>query len=145
MQFPITIGLHRSRFLDAMLVLAALLATAATMAFPCSPPIRSALMATVLFLAIQAWRALAPTITAIRLERNGDILIARLGEGEFVPATPQPGATIHPWLIVIRLVAADGRPAKFIATVNRKNSQNLKRLRMFMRWQANFSAPEDDA
>lgn len=145
MQFPITIGLHRSRFLDAMLVLAALLATAVTMVFPCTPSIRSVLLLAVLIMAIQAWHALAPTITAIRLERNGDIFIARLGEGEFVPATPQPRATIHPWLIVIRLVAADGRPAKFIATVNRKNSQNLKRLRMFMRWQANFSVPEDDA
>lgn len=145
MQFPITIGLHRSRFLDTILVLAALSATAAILGFPCSPSIRAGLFVAVLVLAIQAWYSLTPTIKAIRLERTGEIFIARVGEGVFVQATPKPGATIHPWLSIIRLMTEDGRTATLIATVNRKNGENLRRLRMFIRWQANFSGPNDDA
>jgi toxin CptA len=143
-QFPITIGLHRSRFLDAMLVLAAVLAIAAILSFQCPSSVRVCLVMVVLLMTIQAWRALAPTINSIRLERNGDIFIVRVGETDFVQAHPKPGATIHPWLTIIRLAAADNRPATLLATVNRKNSQNLRCLRMFMRWQANFSELSDD-
>lgn len=145
MQFPITIGLHRSRFLDAMLLAVSVLASAAILGFECSPSIRAGLFIAVLVLAIQAWYALMPSIKAIRLERNGGIFITRVGESDFVLATPKPGATIHPWLSIIRLTTEDGRTATLIATVNRKNSENLRRLRMFVRWQANFSGPNDDA
>ncbi|MDP2883282.1 MAG: hypothetical protein Q8N89_17100 [Azonexus sp.] len=145
MQFPITIGLHRSPFLDAMLLAVSVLASAAILGFECSPLIRAGLFIAVLVLAIQAWYALTPSIKAIRLERNGGIFITRVGESDFVQATPKPGATIHPWLSIIRLTTEDGRTATLIATVNRKNSENLRRLRMFVRWQANFSGPNDDA
>ena len=145
MQFPITIGLHRSRFLDAMFLVVTMLASAAILGFQCSLSMRACLLVAVLFLAIHAWSFLTPTIKAIRLERTGDIFIARVGKSDFVQATPKPGATIHPWLTIIRLTTDDGRTATLIVTVNRKNSENLRRLRMFIRWQANFSGPDDDA
>jgi toxin CptA len=144
-QFPITIGLRRSRFLDVTLLTAVILANAAILGFQCSPSIRACLFFAVLMLAIQAWRTLTPAIKLIRLERSGEIFIARVGENDFVQATPKPGATIHPWLTIVRLTTADARTATLIAAVDRKNSENLRRLRMFMRWQANFSAPTDDA
>jgi toxin CptA len=144
-QFPITFGLHRSRFLDAALMVIVVLAGVAILGFRSSVAIRVGLLLALLVLAIQTWRALTPTIRSIRLERSGEIYIARVGESEFVQAVPKPGATIHPWLTVIRLSAADGQSATLIATVNRKNSQNMKRLRMFMRWQASFRGPNDDA
>ncbi|MFZ2972264.1 MAG: hypothetical protein WA049_06465 [Ferribacterium limneticum] len=145
MQFPITIGLHRSRILDAMLLIITMLTNATILGFQCSDSMRAGLLIAVLVLAIQAWYALKPSIKAIRLERNGDIFIERVGEGDFVQAIPKPGATIHPWLSIIRLTTEDGRTSTLIATVNRKNSGNLRRLRMFIRWQANFSGPNDDA
>lgn len=145
MQFPIIIGLHRSRLLDAMLLITVILASAAILYLQRSLPVRTSLLCVVLLLAIQAWYALTPAIKQIRLERSGEIFIARVGESDFVQAMPKPGAIIHPWLIVIRLLTADARTATLIATVNRKNSENLRRLRMFMRWQANFSEPNDDA
>jgi toxin CptA len=144
-QFPIIIGLHRSRFLDAMLLSAVILACAAILSFDGAPPVRAGLVLVVTLQAIQAWRALTPVIGSIRLERSGDIFVARVGQNDFVLATLKPGATIHPWLTVIRLVTADGCPATIIATVDRKNSENLRRLRMFMRWQAKFSEITDDA
>ena len=145
MQFPIIIGLHRSRLLDAMLLITVILASAAILYLQRSLPVRASLLCVVLLLAIQAWYALTPAITQIRLERSGEIFIARVGESDFVQAMPKPGAINHPWLIVIRLLTADARTATLIATVNRKNSENLRRLRMFMRWQANFSEPNGDA
>jgi len=145
-QFPIIIGVHRSRFLDALLVLLALLAVSAILAFHCPQSIRAGLLILVLLLTSLAWRGLTPTLRSIRLERSGEILVARIiGETDFVPALPRPGATIHPWLMVITLDLADGRPATLILTVNRKNSQNLKCLRVFMRWQAKFTESGDAA
>ncbi len=145
MQFPIIIGLHRSHFLDAMLLIAVNLAGAAILGFQCTLSIRICLFIAVLLLATHAWYAMTPAIKLIRLERGGEIFIERVGENEFVPATPKPGAIIHPYLTVIRLKTADAPTATLIATVDRKNSENLRRLRMFMRWQARFSVPNDDA
>lgn len=145
MQFPITIGLHRSRFLDAMLLAAVILANAAILGFQCSLPIQACLFFATWLVAMQAWYALTPAINLIRLERSGEIFIARVGENDFVSAMPKPGAIIHPWLTVIRLETADAQASTLIATVDRKNSENLRRLRMFMRWQASFSEPNDDA
>jgi len=144
-QFPIIIGLHRSRILDTMLLMTVLLASAASLVFPCSTPIRVGVLLAILILATLAWRALTPTIISVRLERNGDIFVARAGEHEFVQVSPEPGATIHPWLTVIRLSTADGRSDILISAVDSQNRANFRRLRMFMRWQANFSALNDDA
>ena len=145
MQFPMTIGLRRSRFLDVLLLMLAALLSAAILGFQCAPSVRAMLFVVVWVLAIQAWYALAPTIKAIRLERNGDIFIADIGESDFSQAVPQPRATIHPWLSIIRLTTEDGRTVTLIATVDSQNEADFRRLRMFMRWQANFSVLSDDA
>ncbi|MBU1365101.1 MAG: hypothetical protein KKE51_14895 [Gammaproteobacteria bacterium] len=145
MQFPIVVGLHRSRFLDVMLLSALILACSAILSFDCASSVQGGLVFVVVLLAIQAWRALTPLIGSIRLERSGEVFVAKAGENEFVQATLKPGATIHPWLTVIRLVTADDCPATIIATVDRENRENLRRLRMFMRWQAKFSGASDDA
>jgi toxin CptA len=143
-QFPITIGLHRSRILDAIVVLVALAAITAILGFQCSPLLRAGLFIAVLVLAIQTWYSLTPSIKAIRLERAGDIFIALVGESDFVQAAPKPRATIHPWLSIIRLATVDGQTATLIATVDSQNAADFRRLRMFMRWQANFSELSDD-
>jgi toxin CptA len=99
----------------------------------------------ILILATVAWRALTPAIKAIRLERNGDIFMLRAGEHDFVQAFPGPGATVHPWLTVIRLNVAEGKSATLIAAADSQSPSDFRRLRMFMRWQANFSALGDAA
>ena len=145
MQFPIIIGLRRSRFLDAMLLIVVILASAAILSFQYSPSIRLGLLFANLALAALAWLSLRPTIKTIKLERNGDVFIMRVGEIGFLRATPRAGATIHPWLSIIRLTTEDGRTATLIATVDSPNRADFRRLRMFMRWQANFSEPTDGA
>jgi len=144
-QFPITIGLHRSRILDALLLMVVVLDIAAILGFDCTAAVRAGLFFAIVVLATLAWRGLTPAIGTIRLERNGDISITRTGDKDFVPAVPEPGATIHPWLTVIRLSTADGCTATLIATLDSQSKADFRRLRMFMRWQANFSEPSDDA
>lgn len=145
MQFPITIGLHRSRFIDAIVLMTSLLASAAILGFPRSPLIQAALLLATWSLAMLAWRQLKPTIKAIRLERSGHLFIARPGEAEFLQAEPEPGATVHPWLTVVRLKTDDGLCTTLIAVVDSLKREDFRRLRMFLRWQAKFSAPGDDA
>jgi toxin CptA len=144
-QFPITIGLRRSRILDVMLLLTVLLATVANAGFQCSLLIHAGLFLATLVLAALAWRSLIPTIKAVRLERNGDIFVLRVGEHDFVRAIPEPCATVHPWLSVIRLTAAGGLFDTLIVAPDSQNKADFTRLRMFMRWQANFSELIDDA
>jgi toxin CptA len=144
-QFPIIIGLHRSRFMDAAVLMTALLATAAIVGFPRAHSIQAVLLLITWGLAMLAWRQLKPTIMAIRLERNGHLLIARSGETEFLPAEPEPGATVHPWLTVLHLKTEDGFCTTLIAAVDSLKREDFRRLRMFLRWQAKFSVPGDDA
>ncbi|WP_428828052.1 protein YgfX [Azonexus sp. IMCC34842] len=145
MQFPITIGLHRSRFLDAALLLAAFSATAAALAFRQSPLVQLAfVMATWLLFGL-AWRQMSPKLSAIRLERAGQVSIRGIRESDFLATRLLPGATVHPWLTIIRLVADNGQCHTLIATVDSLNRQDFRRLRVFLRWQADFNVPDDDA
>ena len=128
-----------------MLLIVVILVNAAILSFQCSPSIRLGLLFANFALATLAWLSLRPTIKTIKLERNGDVFIMRVGESDFLRATPRAGATIHPWLSIIRLTTEDGRTATLIATVDSQNRADFRRLRMFMRWQANFSEPTDGA
>lgn len=144
MQFPITIGLHRSRFLDAGVLLVALLATATSFAFPRSTAIQWSIFVIIWLLAGLAWRRLSPTLSAIRLERNGEIGIALPGQSEFSLAKILPVVTVHPWLTVVGLIAESGVRHALVVTVDSLESPDFRRLRVFLRWRANLNATDDD-
>jgi len=143
-QFPIVIGLRRSRILDVGLLIVVILVSAAILGFQCSPSVRTGLLVANFIVAAWALLSLRPAIKEIKIERSGEIFISRVGESAFLKATFKPRATIHPLLSIIRLKAEDGRAATIIATVDSLNRDDFRRLRMFMRWQANFSEPSDD-
>ncbi len=145
MQFPITIGLHRSRFLDLGFGFIALLASGVILTFP-----QSALFQLLIFTAIWvaagiAWRQLSPKCSAIRLEHSGQISVVCHGTNDFLPAELLPDATVHPWLTVFRLKTESGDAFILFATVDSLKRQNFRRLRVFLRWQADFNALNDDA
>jgi toxin CptA len=144
-QFPITIGLHRSRFLDAALLLAAFSATAAALAFRQSPLVQLGLVVATWVLCGLAWWQVSPELSAIRLERDGQVSIRGIHESDFLATQLLPGATVHPWLTIIRLKADNGPCHTLIVTVDSLNRQDFRRLRVFLRWQADFSVPADDA
>ncbi len=145
MQFPIVIGLRRSRFLGAALVAVAALAGAVTLALPWAPVVRGANLAAVVILASLAWRRFEPGLSAIRLEQTGRIFLAATGNAEFVEAELLPGATVHPWLTVIRLKTADQGMHILIVAVDSMKAEEFRRLRVFLRWRAALSVPAGDA
>ncbi len=145
MQFPIIIGLHRSRFLDGGFGVVLALATLLISLWPQATPFRLLAFAAIAIAGGFAWRRLAPALAAIRLESDGRISVMFHGDAEFVAVMPLPGAIVHPWLCVVRLKMPDGRVKSLNATVGTINCQNFKRLRVFLRWRAKFNEPADVA
>jgi toxin CptA len=137
-QFPVILGLHRSRFLDIALLVGAMLPTAVVLASRQPIGVQGSLMLAIWMLAGLAWRRLSPKLSAIRLERTGHVFICNNDGNDFVAARLLPDAAVHPWLTVIRLRTDDGQRHTLIATVDSLNQQDFRRLRVFMRWQAEF-------
>jgi len=106
-QFPITIGLHRSRFLVGAFVFLVLLTVLVLFLFQRSTAIFAAISLLLAVLLAWLWRYRQPRCPAIRLEASGVISLLS-GDGEFAAAQLLPGATVHPWLTVLRLQGADG-------------------------------------
>jgi toxin CptA len=144
-QLPITIGLHRSRFLDGFILLAAVSASTAALAWPQSTVVQAVMLAAIWMLAALAWRRLSPRVTAIRLEVDGGFSVRRVDGESFAAATLLPGATVHPWLTVIRLCGGEVRFGTVIAAVDSLSNEDFRRLRIFLRWRAMFSAAGDGA
>ena len=145
MQFPMIIGLRRSRLLDAFIVLSALGAIGAAYALPSSIWIQAAILCMTGVIATWAMRQLRPRISSIRLERNGELSLLRNAEKDYVAAEILPGATVHPWLTVVRL-KSDGQPQQtLIVTVDSLKAADFRRLRVFLRWRTDFSASNDAA
>lgn len=76
MQFPITIGLRRSRFLDTALLLVAFLASLAVLCLPQATVIQFVICAAIWIIAGLTWRHLTPSFSAIRLEHSGQVSVA---------------------------------------------------------------------
>ena len=145
MQFPITIGLHRSRFLDLLVLFNALSASAAILLWPQAVGAQWLVLLATWSLAALAWRRLTPRFSVLRLERSGRISVASDSGTQFVAARLLPGASVHPWLTIIRLEMEGGQQSTLIAAVDSLKGDDFRRLRMFLRWQADFNASADDA
>lgn len=145
MQFPVIVGLHRSRFLDIAMLIGAMLPTAVVLASRQSTGVQAGLVLAIWMLSGLAWRRLSPKVLAIRLERTGHVFICNSDGSDFVAARLLPDAAVHPWLTVIMLRTDDGQRHTLIATVDSLNQQDFRRLRVFLRWQAKFNAPDNDA
>lgn len=63
----------------------------------------------------------------------------------FVATRLLPGASVHPWLVIVRLEIESGQQSTLIAAVDSLKRNDFRRLRTFLRWQADFSASADDA
>ncbi len=145
MQFPIIIGLHRSRILDGALLAAALLAIGAFWAWPLALTIRLAGMAVIVASCHVAWRQLEPNPGFIKLDRSGRIFAAHQRNSEFKVLVTLPGASVHPWLTVIRFQDEFGKRHTVLATHDTMSPGDFRRLRMFLRWRAKFSDSAGDA
>lgn len=144
MQLPITIGLHRSRLIDVFVALCAALASLGILFFPVSPLLQGGLLLSLWGAAAFAWHQCSLTLSAIRLGRDGHLSILRAGAEEFIAAELLPAATVHPWLTVFRLKSmGDTHPLVLVS--DSLSRDDFRRLRVFLRWQADFSDRGDAA
>lgn len=142
MQFPITIELRRSRFLDAMILCGALLASGVLSAVQWPFAAKALLLFSLWALAAWSWYSLIPRISALHLARDGQLSVAFAKSKEFVRAGLLPNGAIHPWLTIIRLSLEEGRIFTVIAVFDCLSVEDFRRLRVFLRWKADFSDPD---
>ena len=142
MQFPITIGLRRSRFIDLLIVLMAAISLLVIASFPVDPGICAGLMLMATVIGVWSWRQNQPAVWALRLEKDGRIALAGRGQHVFVPAECLPGATVHPWLAVLRLKTRDGAKFLLFLAPDSLGKDDFRRLRVFLRWRADFSGDD---
>ena len=146
MQFPITIGLHRSRILDGILLLVVVLAFVVCLSWPASIEIRLAGLLVILGGAWRIFRQLKPELPVVRLGRAGDFSAIANGSGEFAQLQALPGMVVHSWLTVIRFRSEAGERFMLVLTLDSTGTpEEFRRLRVFMRWRAMPSGATSDA
>lgn len=143
MQLPITIGLHRSRLIDGVLLVVALTASCTALAFPVATAVQAGLLLAIGGLTLDAARRLAPSLAAVHLESGGNIRATRVGDGEPRAAVLCPPATVNPWLTVFRLCLDDGSQHTVLVARDSATADDFRRLRVFLRWRAAFSVADD--
>ena len=139
MQFPIIIGLHRSRILDAGLLLLVGLVATVSLVWPVALGIRLASVSLALWAGGLAWWKLKPVFSRVRLDRAGLIAVCFPGQVEFVPLHSLPGATVHPWITVLRLRDERDKSHLLVVTRDMMSKSDFRRLGVFLRWRAKFN------
>jgi toxin CptA len=142
-QFPIVIGLHRSRLVDASIVVAALAGAVAILVWPQPILVRMAVLVATAIATILAWRRAAPPCNALRLERDGTVAVQSMAGGEFVNAERLTGGFAHPWLAVVRWRDGSGQNKLTVVAVDSAQPADFRRLRLFLRWAANTGGAGD--
>lgn len=144
MQFPISIGLHRSFFL-ALLTLLVHLAAMSVICLPDWPVLWViAGVGGLLLSLLWNWQRQAPAIVALRLLDDGQIECRRAGASDFSTAQLLPGATAHPWLTLFRVQDEAGRVTILVAP-DSAGAEERRRLRLWLRWRADFNQLPSDA
>ena len=144
MQFPVVIGLRRSRISDVVILILAILGTLSIFYFSRTLLIQSGMLFVTWFFAFLAWINLAPFFPAIRLERNGHIFATSKEGVGFSQVTMQPYSLVHSWLTIVRLKTELGHIRTLVITGDSITNTEFRYLRMFLRWKAEFNAPGDD-
>ena len=135
MQFPIVVGLRRSRVLTLATVATALVGILSVSVVPWPLVIRIMLGAVTALVAIQVIRALSPRVETLRIDGDGHLTCQATGASGFVPAHLLPGATVHPWLTVLRLAIEDDAWL-LVVVPGSVAPEEFRRLRVWLRWRA---------
>lgn len=144
MQFPMNIGLHRSSFLGLALALTHALAVVAVLAPPWPAALKATLLAGIGVSAILAWRRRLQVVDRLRLLDDGRLECRLAGEEGFVEASLRGTATVHPWLTVVHLEIG-GRRRAIVVLPDSMQTEDFRRLRVWLRWRAAFSETENAA
>lgn len=143
MQFPIMIGLHRSRFLAGALLLAHGLVIAGILATPWPQEIRAALFLLGLISLIHALRESNILVETLHLFADGHCAVVRVGGQAQEICTLLPGFFIHPLLTVFRLQTDDATLISVVALPDTMSAEDHRRLRVWLRHKAKIGADDD--
>lgn len=136
MQFPVSIELHRSRFLSLLLVLFHALASASVFTLPW--PWRLPLLALV---AVSFWRTWRPAAIRVLCLRAADRIDCLLADGSRATLEVQADSTVFSLLIVLRLrVGEETRITSLSLLPDQMSDEQFRALRLWLRWQANPNA-----
>ena len=140
MQFPISIGLHRSTLLITLLVLLHTVAAGCLVALPWPLILRLLLLALVGLSLACALRP--PRVTGLRLAAR-DRLECLLADGDRVIATALADSTVFTRLIVLHLrIGQEKRASSLVLLPDQMSAEQFRLLRLWLRWHAE---PKDDA
>jgi len=132
-QFPIAIGLRRSRFLAVVLLLGHCLGLLGV----CLPPwpfeAVVILSFAIVLLALVAWWRFRQREFELRLFADGRVEWRYCGESVFQPARIPRGVFVHPWLSVFALDTG-GRVSWHPVFPDSASPDDFRRLRLWLRW-----------
>lgn len=139
MQFPIVIGLHRSRILLCSLLLAGLVANILPFFYVSDRVVLALAVSVSSLVTFRARKLLFPRVKKLRLENSGQLSICE-EEGSYLTAHCLPRATVHPWLTVFRVETEERRGLTVIVTIDSVAPSEFRQLRVFLRWRGDFIA-----
>jgi hypothetical protein len=134
-QFPIVVGLRRSHFMDSALLILTIIGVVAIALVRWPLHIYSIISLLIVLVAVFVAFALSPRIRALRIDRDGQITGQLVGKPEFLPVRLLPGATVHPWLTVLR-VAHEHCVYRLVIARDSVAPEEFRRLRVWLRWRA---------
>jgi toxin CptA len=141
-QFPIIIGLHRSRFVDGAFLAASGIGLAAIALVPWAMSVLALLGSATVLVALFAANALTPQIRTLRIDNDGRISCQMADRPEFILVRLLPGATAHPWLTVLRL-ADERNTFRVVIAPDSVAPEEFRRLRVWLRWRLEVSDGRD--
>lgn len=144
MQFPITIGLRRSRLLIPLFVGFVLFALIGLTAVPWADAIRGSLSLLLLGASLRFAYCLQILVQAVRLHRDGRFDACLAGETEFASASVLPGCYVHPLLTVVRIQVSE-QTLVLLLLPDSLEANDFRQLRAWLRQRAEVSDWRDDA
>lgn len=139
MQFPIMVGLHRSRFMDVAIVLVHAVALAGVMATPWLPEWQMILSILVVLHALWSLRQAGLRVHALRLYADCQLAMDDQESRHAV----LPGSYVHPWLTVFRFRDTGGVLRRIVVLPDSAAPDEARRLRVWLRWKVSANAGDD--
>ena len=145
MQFPVTIGLHRSFFLLAVKILLAILAALFCLIGPWSGLVSGGLLLALALLLYLSGYFDRLSVVALLLAADGSLSVQFGGkEKTFHPVLILQPMHVHPWLTVLRL-DYEQHLLNLVLLPGHLAAGDFRRLRVWLRWRVAFIDADGDA